>query len=466
MIGAGNAADKVLREIELHPELQVKVVGLVDDNPSKLGSVLRRKRVLGTSAELPLLIKRYQIQEVLITMPSASGDVIRRILSVLAPTQVRVKTLPGIWEMVEGIKGIETYRQVKLEDLLERSPIRTNVQEIGDYLRDQVILVTGAGGSIGSELVRQLVTFSPRQILLLGRGENRIFKIDYEVRNKLSYPHGIPLIINICDHERVNALLESYHPSIIFHCAAHKHVPLMELHPEEAIKNNVIATKHLLEGAIQTGVKRFINISTDKAVNPISVMGASKRIVELLISAYNQKNGMICTSVRFGNVLGSNSSVVELFSEQLQLNRTIKVTDERMERYFMLIPEAVELVLQAGALAQGSEIFVLNMGERVNIHEFAQSFIKLSGMELGKDAFIEIIGNRGNEKLSEDLWSSTETIHQTSNPWIFQIPCTVSIEKIESQIQSYPLFRSDASRLNTDDTRQELFKFLRQIENI
>lgn len=465
IVGAGAAAEKVLREIEEHPELNYLVVGLVDDNKNKLGSTLRRKRVLGSIFDMPQIIERNRVQEVLIAMPSIKGDVFRRILVVLAPTQVKVKTLPGIWEMVDGIVSADAIRTVKVEDLLERDPIHTSVDQIGAYLKDQVVLVTGAGGSIGAELVRQIIPFKPALLLMLGRGENRIFEIEHEVRDKLKFEHALPIIADIRDPDKIKWLFEHYRPSIVFHTAAHKHVPLMEQNPDEVITNNIIGTRNLLEQAYQHHVKRFINISTDKAVHPSNVMGASKRIIELMISAYNQKNSMICSSVRFGNVLGSNGSVIQVFGKQLNQTRTIKVTDKAMERFFMLIPEAVELVLQAGALATGNDVFVLKMGNQVNIYEFAKSYIKLSGLELGKNAFIEIIGNRGNEKLSEELWSKQESPQNTHNPWILKVECPTDGALIEQHMQKSKLFKREICQLPSDQIKTEIYHFLKAIDS-
>ncbi len=464
MVGAGAAAEKILREIESHPELGYHVAGLVDDNPTKLGSVLRRKKVLGNTQDLPELIERLSIDEVLIAMPSVRGDVMRRVLALLAPTQAKVKTLPGLWELVEGNITAEALRKVKVEDLMDREPIRTNVEDICGYLHNKTVLVTGAGGSIGSELVRQIVRFSPKKIILLGRGENRIFNIFHEVRDKFQYHHAVPVIGDIRHKEKMQWLMQHYCPEIVFHAAAHKHVPLMETNPDEVITNNIMGTHVLLTAALQNGVKRFINISTDKAVHPINVMGASKRIIELMIAAFNRKNDMICTSVRFGNVLGSNGSVIHLFQQQLEESRCIKVTDRRMERYFMLIPEAVELVLQAGAIAQGNDIFVLKMGNQINIYDFAKSFIKLSGMEYEKDATIEIIGNRGNEKLSEELWSEREQPQKTDNPWILRIECPIDGNYIDQIIAVDPIFDKSINQLPAEDIKKAIYRFLKQAD--
>jgi len=460
IVGAGSAGEKILREIEAHPELRIKVVGFVDDDPSKHSSTLRGNRIFGPIKDLKKLIDVFRIDEILIAVPSAGGDFTRHLLSDLANTEVKVKTLPGIWEMVNGTVNITSIRNIQVEDLLERDPIRTDVQQIGFYLKEKVILVTGAGGSIGSELTRQIIRFKPKKVIILGRGENRIFAIDREIKDKLKFQNAIPIIADIRDEKKMRKIMETYKPEIIFHAAAHKHVPLMEQNPDEVVSNNILATKFLLDIALENNVKLFINISTDKAVNPINIMGASKRVVELIVQAYNRKNGMQCTSVRFGNVLGSTGSVLEVFQKQLEETRIIKVTDPKMERFFMLIPEAVELVLQAGAMAKGNELFVLKMGKQVNIMEFAKSFIKLSGLELNKDAKIEFTGNRGNEKLSEELWYPGATVEETANPWILKVTCDSNRIDIIQRIGDSPLAQANLHTLTPETIKLETYKLL------
>jgi len=304
-----------------------------------------------------------------------------------------------------------------------RTPVSTDLGPVRAYVEDKRILVTGAGGSIGSEIVRQVAQLNPSQLIMLGRGENRIFRIDREMQERRGTTCAVPVIGDIRDEARMIWLFDTYRPDIIFHAAAHKHVPLMEQNPEEAILNNVGGTRTLLRLAASHGAERFVNISTDKAVNPINFMGASKRVVELVVQVNDGRERLRATSVRFGNVLGSTGSVTEAFQKQLQETRTLRVTDPNMERFFMLIPEAVQLVLQAGALAQGRDIFVLRMGEPIRILDLARSYIKLAGLEVGCDASIIITGNRGNEKMTEELWSSVEHVVPTSNESIMRVQC-------------------------------------------
>ena len=422
IIGAGDAGEKTLRETLAHPELKYNIVGFLDDDPLKRKTHIHGYSVLGDVASLPYYVNRENIDIVLIAIPSAQKSVLRRIVALASETRAEIKTLPGIWEIVGGRINIESVKNVQLEDLLPRSEIKMDEEPVRKYISGKTVLITGAGGSIGSEISRQVSRFNPERILLLGRGENRIFYIEKELKEKFHFTKLVPIICDIRNREKVFKIFEKYNPEIVFHTAAHKHVPLMEKNPDEAVINNIFGTKNLLDAAAKSQVKKFINISTDKAVNPVNIMGASKRVIEVMLRYYAAKNpNTVFTSVRFGNVLGSAGSVVEVFKKQIKETGVITITDPRMERYFMLIPEAVQLVLQAGALGKGGEIFVLKMGEQVNIMEFAKLFIRLSGLELGKDVKIEIIGNRGGEKLSEELWSESEIVMPTENPYILKI---------------------------------------------
>ncbi len=422
IVGAGDAGEKILREITSHPELNYEVVGFLDDDPTKRKTHIHGYSVLGDIASLPYYVNRENIDIVLIAIPSAQKSVLRRIVAFASETRAEIKTLPGIWEIVGGRINIENIKNVQLEDLLPRSEIKMDEKPVREYISGRTVLITGAGGSIGSEISRQVSRLNPKQILLLGRGENRIFYIEKELKEKYHFTNLVPIICDIRNREKVFKIFEKYKPDIVFHTAAHKHVPLMEKNPDEAVINNVFGTRNLLDAAVKSQVKKFINISTDKAVNPVNIMGASKRVIEIMLRYYAAKNtNTVFTSVRFGNVLGSAGSVVEVFKKQIKETGVITITDPRMERYFMLIPEAVQLVLQAGALGKGGEIFVLKMGEEVNIMEFAKLFIRLSGLELGKDVKIDIIGNRGGEKLSEELWSENEIVVPTKNPYILKI---------------------------------------------
>lgn len=422
VVGAGDAGNKVLREFDVHPDLGA-VVGLIDDDPAKKGGTIRGVRILGSVATIADSARRTRATQAVIAIPSHAASVTRAVLSNLADTNVQVRTLPGMWELADGSVCVDDVRRVRLEDLLTRTPVSTDLGPVQAYVEGRRVLVTGAGGSIGSEIVRQVALLNPSQLIMLGRGENRIFQIDREMQERRGTTCSVPVIGDMRDEARMTWLFDTYRPDIIFHAAAHKHVPLMELNPEEAILNNVGGTRTLLRLAASHGAERFVNISTDKAVNPINFMGASKRVVELVVQVNDGRERLRATSVRFGNVLGSAGSVTETFQKQLQETRTLCVTDPSMERFFMLIPEAVQLVLQAGALAQGRDIFVLRMGEPIRILELARSYIKLAGLELGRDASIVITGNRGNEKRTEELWSAAEHLVLTGNESIMRVEC-------------------------------------------
>lgn len=422
IVGAGDAGDKILREFEAHPELG-KVVGLIDDDVAKRGGTIRGVRVLGPVATIADAARRTGATQAIIAIPSHAASVTRAVLPNLADTDVQVRTLPGMWELVDGSIHVDDLRRIRLEDLLTRTPVSTDLGPVRAYVEGKRILVTGAGGSIGSEIVRQVARLNPSQVIMLGRGENPIFRIDRELQELEGVTCAVPVIGDMRDEARMTWLFDTYRPDIIFHAAAHKHVPLMEKNPEEAILNNVGGTRTLLRLAASHGAQRFVNISTDKAVNPVNFMGASKRVVELVVQVNDGREHLRATSVRFGNVLGSKGSVTEVFQKQLEESRTLRVTDPDMERFFMLIPEAVQLVLQAGALAQGRDIFVLRMGEPIRILDLARSYIKLAGLEVGRDASIVITRNRGNEKMTEELWSSTEHVVPTSNESIMRVEC-------------------------------------------
>jgi FlaA1/EpsC-like NDP-sugar epimerase len=424
LVGAGDAGDMVLREFEAHPELG-KVVGLVDDDPAKRGCTMRGIRVLGPVAAIADMARRTLAGQAVIAIPSHAAAITRAVLSNLADTDVQVRTLPGMWELVDGSIHVDDLRPIQLEDLLARTPVSTDLGPVRSYVEGKRILVTGAGGSIGSEIVRQVVRLNPFELVMLGRGENSIFRIDRELQEYEGVTCSMPVIGDMRDEDRMKWLFDTYRPDVIFHAAAHKHVPLMEQNPEEAILNNVGGTRTLLRLAVSHGAERFVNISTDKAVNPINFMGASKRVAELVVQANDGRERLRATSVRFGNVLGSTGSVTEAFQKQLQETRTLRVTDPNMERFFMLIPEAVQLVLQAGALTQGGDVFILRMGEPIRILDLARSYIKLAGLEVGRDASIVITGNRGNEKMTEELWSSAEHVVSTSYESIMRVECPI-----------------------------------------
>jgi len=422
IVGAGDAGEKILREILARPDLGYDVIGFLDDNPGKIGGKIHGFPVLGTLERIPFIVDDMGIDLVLFAIPSAPRRLLRKVTSLLATTAAEIKALPGIYELIDGRVYIDSIKKVDLEDLLPRASIKVNLELIKKYIKGKRVLITGAGGSIGSEITRQVVKFSPNSLILLGRGEYSLFSIEYELKNILGYNNHTVIVGDIRNRDKIFSIFDKYRPEIIFHAAAHKHVPLMERNPDEAVINNIFGTMNLLDACIGFGVERFVNISTDKAVNPTNIMGASKRVIEMMIQLYAKDDPhTIFTNVRFGNVLGSKGSVTEIFKKQIRDTGILTVTEPKMERYFMLIPEAVQLVFLAGIMGKGGENFVLKMGQRVNIWEFAKSFVKLSGFEVGKDIHIKVIGNRGREKIVEELWSEDEIVEPTENPYILII---------------------------------------------
>jgi FlaA1/EpsC-like NDP-sugar epimerase len=408
IIGAGDAGNLVAREMLRHPNMRMVPIGFLDDSASKRQTRYQGIRVLGKIQDLPQVAERYRADEVLIAIPSAPGQLVRDVVSLAGRIQLPYRILPGVFDLISG-RMIPQIREVDVEDLLRRDPIELNMGEIQSYLENNVVLVTGAGGSIGSEIIRQVARFKPKCLLLLGRGENSLYHIDRELGRNWPELLWHNLIADVRDRDKLEYIFKTYQPTVVFHAAAHKHVPLMEDNPEEAILNNVLGTKHLVELSLAYGVKTLVNISTDKAVNPTSVMGASKRLAEyeVQLGAARAKTGRF-VSVRFGNVLGSRGSVVPLFREQIRSGGPITVTDPNMTRYFMTIPEASQLVLQAGGMEQNGAVYVLNMGEPVRIVDLAKDLIRLSGLEPEVDIQIVFSGVRPGEKLYEELLTSEE----------------------------------------------------------
>jgi len=457
IIGAGDAGEKLLREIISHPELSYEIVGFLDDDPMKKRTKIHGYSVIGGIERLPYVVKEYGVDVVIYAIPAAPREHLQKVVSLASGTAAEIKALPAVWELVSGRIRVEDIKNVELEDLLPRASIKMDNAVVEAYLQGKVVLITGAGGSIGSEISRQVVNFKPEKVILLGRGENRIFDIEREVIEKKRYLTAIPVICDIRNREKVFKVFETYKPDIVFHAAAHKHVPLMEKNPDEAILNNVFGTKNLLDAALRFKVDRFINISTDKAVNPTNIMGASKRVTEMLLQYYsNDGNETKFASVRFGNVLGSTGSVIEVFKKQIKETGVLTITDPQMERYFMLIPEAVQLVLQAAALGKNGEIFVLKMGDPVNVLDFAKHFIKLSGFKLNKDIQIKIIGNRGGEKLKEELWSERETVEKTQNPYILRIVENSNLLSGEDFFAKLNILGKAALKFNTEEIKSAL----------
>ncbi len=416
IVGAGEAGVIVARELRTHPEVGQEIVGFVDDDPSKQGYIAAGYRVLGTTESIPDLVASHNVEEIIIAMPSVPGTVVRQVVRSCDGLGVKVLTIPGVYELLDGKLDVSRIRAIEIQDLLRREEVKTDLEEIGKYLSGKRVLVTGAGGSIGRELSRQVAGFNPKSLILLGHGENDIFEVNLELKDTFSELHTIPVIADIRNRERIDWVFSSYKPDVVFHAAAHKHVPLMESNPEEAIHNNVFGTWNVASAADRYRAERFVLISTDKAVNPMSVMGCSKRAAELLIQALAKHSKTKFMAVRFGNVLGSRGSVIPLFKRQIKRGGPITVTHPDMVRYFMTIPEAVQLVIQAAAMGKGGEVFILDMGEPVRIVDLARDLVRLSGLDPDYDVEIVFTGIRPGEKIVEELLTAEEgtiaTVHR------------------------------------------------------
>ena len=420
IVGAGDAGEKILREIKAHPELGYEVIGFLDDDPHKRGRTIHGVRVLGPIGDLSRFTQNRNVHEVLIAIPSASPSLLKRVVALASAARLPLRTLPGIWELIDGTVSVSKLRKVRLEDLLEREVVNLNSSIIREYLAGKVVLVTGAGGSIGSEICRQVAGYGPQKLLLLGRGENSIFNIEMELRWKYPELSLRSYIADIRDPERLFAIFAKEKPEVVFHAAAHKHVPLMEDNPYEAVTNNIFGTMNVMEASQAHRVEKFIFISTDKAVYPANIMGATKRIGEMLLNYYNGHSATQLIGVRFGNVLGSRGSVVEVFQRQLEMGLPITITHPDMERFFMTVEEAVGLVLQAGALGRSGDLFVLDMGKPVKILDLARNLIELSGYTLD-EVEIQFVGARSGERIREELWEKEEVVEKTVHPKIFRI---------------------------------------------
>jgi FlaA1/EpsC-like NDP-sugar epimerase len=419
VVGAGEGGLMVVRELRANPQLEMEPVAFVDDDPAKIGANVLGLPVMGPTGRIPELVERYRIQRIVLAMPSVPLPRQRELLALCQSTGAATHNLPGVYEILAGHKTISRLPQVDIQHLLKREPVVIDQAGVTALLRGATVLVTGAGGSIGSELCRQVARFRPRQLILLGHGENSIFEINLDLR--LSRPALVtrPVIVDVRDEARLRHVVERYRPQVIFHAAAHKHVPLMEDNVEEAISTNIQGTRNVLRAAEACGVERFVLVSTDKAVNPTSVMGATKRMAEMLTVAAAGRSGRAYMAVRFGNVLGSRGSVIPIFQRQIAAGGPLTVTHPDMRRYFMTIPEAVQLLLQAAVLGHGGEVFVLDMGEPVRIVDLAADMVKLSGMQLGRDIDIVYSGVRPGEKLYEELFLGSEDFHRTGHPQIF-----------------------------------------------
>lgn len=415
IVGAGDAGNIILRDILQRDNR--KVVGFVDDDKAKWGQIMNGVKVYGGRQDIPILVKKLRIEEVIIAIPSLEAVAMADLAEICASSGAAVQILPEFFTSLD-VKNInvKSLRPLSIEDLLNRDPVRMNLKEVAGYITGKTVLVTGAGGSIGSEICRQVLRMEPSKLILLGRGENSIYEIHRELSDTAPKGVLVPYIMNITNRKGMEQVYRQYRPQVVFHAAAHKHVPLMEAEPEEAVFNNVAGTLNTAELAGQYGVERFVLISTDKAVNPTSVMGATKRVTEKIGQALNKKySNTKYMAVRFGNVLGSRGSVVPLFKKQLAKGGPLTVTHEEMKRYFMTIPEASQLVIEAGGLGQGGEVFVLDMGEPVKIMDLAKKMISLSGLVLGQDIEIKVTGLRPGEKLFEELMTAEEGTEQTSH---------------------------------------------------
>jgi FlaA1/EpsC-like NDP-sugar epimerase len=418
-VGAGRIGALAVKDVLGRGDTEFEIKGFVDDDRRKKGGSVNGIKVLGTTDDLARLVDELNIEQVVIAIDQAQGKDIRRILNICREIPVRARIVPSLHEIIHGRVQVSRIRDVQIEDLLGREPVHLDDKNLHDFLTGKTVMVTGAGGSIGSELVRQIAEFRPKLLLLVERTEFVLFQIERELTGNFSELNFVPLLADIGDEPRMRELFAEYAPQVVFHAAAHKHVPLMETNPTEAIKNNIFATKLIGELAGEANVKDFVLISTDKAVNPTSVMGASKRVAEIILQSLNQKYATNYMAVRFGNVLGSAGSVVPIFSEQIRKGEPITVTHKDMTRYFMTIPEASQLVLQAGALGTGGEIFILNMGEPIKILDLAEDMIRLSGLQPYEDIDIIFTGIRQGEKLFEELEITGENLLKTQHPKIF-----------------------------------------------
>lgn len=435
VIGAGNATRILLETIKSSMKDTYKVIGLIDDNTNKVNYAISGNKILGTRYDIPRICRENNVEVIFFTISNISQEDRKKILEICQETGCKVRILPGTKELIKNKPLEQNFRDVQIEDLLGREPIKLNNKNIGELIKDKVILVTGGGGSIGSELCRQIIKFKPERLVIVDIYENNLYDIEQEL--KFNYPKiKIDAIVaSVRETERLNEIFSEYKPYLVFHAAAHKHVPLMETSPLEAIKNNVFGTYNVANCAEKYGVKRFILISTDKAVNPTNIMGATKRLCEMIVQAKNKDSNTEYVAVRFGNVLGSNGSVVPLFKKQIANGGPVTVTHKEITRFFMTIPEAVSLVLQSMSTAKGGEIFVLDMGEPVKIYDMAVKLIKLSGLEPNVDIQIKITGLRPGEKLYEELLMSEEGLQSTKNDKIYIAePMKIDMKMIEKKL--------------------------------
>ena len=454
IIGAGAAGNAIIKEIESSQYVKLNVKCIIDDGPGCHGKYMRGIPIVGGRDKIMDAVGEYSIDEIILAIPSVGTQVKKEFIEICKETGCKLRTLPGMYQLINGEVSIAKLKDVDIEDLLGREPIQTDLDEVMGYVSGKVIMVTGGGGSIGSELCRQVASHNPKQLIIVDIYENNAYDIQQELKRKYPGLNLVVLIASVRNTKRMNYIFETYRPNVVYHAAAHKHVPLMEDSPNEAIKNNVMGTYKTAQSAAKYGVERFVLISTDKAVNPTNIMGASKRMCEMVIQMMNQKSDTNFVAVRFGNVLGSNGSVIPLFKQQIAAGGPVTVTDPNIIRYFMTIPEAVSLVLQAGAYAKGGEIFVLDMGEPVKIVDLAANLIKLSGYKVGEDIEIRFTGLRPGEKMYEELLMSEEGLQKTANKMIFiGKPIDFDVDLFEKQLHK---LAEDAKNEKNEDIRRRV----------
>jgi len=438
IVGAGDAGAMLIKEVKKHNSLNYDIIGLIDDDEYKVGQVINGIKILGGREDIEDICKKNNVEEIFIALPSAPFQERKYIYNICKKTGCKLKTLPGIYEIINGDVNISQLRDVDINDLLGRPPVKLNNENINEYILDKVVMVTGGGGSIGSELCRQIVKFKPKKLIILDIYENNAYDLQMELKYKYPDLDLAVVIASIRDFERLKEIFSKYRPYVVFHAAAHKHVPLMEDNVVEAIKNNIIGTYNVVKCSHMYNVRRFVQISTDKAVNPTNVMGATKRFCEKIIQAFDKGSETEYVAVRFGNVLGSNGSVIPLFKKQIMQGGPITVTHPEINRFFMTIPEAAQLVIQAGAMAKGGEIFVLDMGEPVKIVDLARDLIRLSGLKPDEDIKIEYSGLRPGEKLYEELLMDEVALTSTEHEKIFvEKPMGFDVDYVEKSIEEF-----------------------------
>ncbi|WP_321327957.1 nucleoside-diphosphate sugar epimerase/dehydratase [uncultured Ilyobacter sp.] len=457
VIGAGEAGEHIAMESFKNNKFKHEIIGFVDDNPQKAATVVHGYKVLGKRSDLKKLIVKYEIEELIIAIPSAKGGIVKEISSIGSEMDVDIKILPSFNDILEGKPLFNQVREVSIEDLLGRNEVKTDNRNLGKLVEGKIIFVSGGAGSIGSELCRQIGKYNPKSLVIIDINENETYFLELELKRKYPNLNIISEICNVRDREKLNWIFERYHPGLVFHAAAHKHVPLMEHNPEEAVKNNIFATKNMAECAHEYNVEKFVLISTDKAVNPTNIMGATKRACELVVQDISEKSSTKFMAVRFGNVLGSNGSVIPLFKKLIEEKKNLTITHPDVTRFFMTIPEAARLVVEAGFIGKGGEVFILDMGKSVKIMDLAKNLIELSGLTLGEDIEIDIVGLRPGEKLYEELLYDVDAAVKTENEKIFIAQLKneqVDVERHLDNLKSLMKLR------DSDGIKEEMKRFI------